>query len=465
MKSNQPIFWHQGLFLQPQHFQYGDALRQHEQARLAEFTLPHAWGVASLDIDEAALAALRLEVSQLSLRFRDGTLVEFPGNAVLEPRPFDLERLGDGRTVYVGLHRITEDLPNVQQFESLADAGRADVRLAVAADPQRLPDRFAGGPDGQVKLMSYVLRLFWEDEIEHLAQYELVPIARLEQDGDIARLVRTFAPPALNLSAAPALVQTLRQVRDELVGRARQLEVFKPVSGAAMQVQETDGSQASLLLALSVLNRHGPLLHHLLETPQTHPWQAYGLMRQLVGELSTFSERYNMLGETRDGRALVPAYRHEDPGAGFAALAMLVRTLLNEIAAAPEMMVSLLPGGPGQGFLMGELPEGFFGLRHRYHLIVRGDFDAAAMAVTLPRAAKLGAPEVIETLVTRSLPGVELIHLPDPPRGIPRRPGALYFRVDPLSEAWDAVQAAHAAALFVPDAPADMQAELIVTKW
>lgn len=465
MNDNQPIFWHQGLFLQPQHFQHGDALRQQELARLVELTQPHAWGIASMEIEEPALATLRLAVSQVSLRFRDGTLVEYPGNAILEPRSFDLERLGDGRTAYLGLRRESPDQPSVLEFESLAEAGRAESRLAVAADAQMLPDRYTGGPSARVKLMSYVLRIFWEDELDQLDHYELVPLARLEQDGDIARLSRNFVPPSLSLAAAPGLLQIVRQVRDELVGRARQLDVFKPVSGAAMQTGEADPGQAGLLLALSVLNRHGPKLQHLIEAAQTHPWQAYGALRQLVGELSTFSERYNMLGETRDGRALVPTYRHDDPSAGFGALAMLVRTLLNEIAAAPEMMVSLLPGGAGQGFLQNELPDGFFGLRHRYHLVVRGDLDPVGTAANLPRDAKLGAPDVIETLVIRSLPGVELIHLPDPPRGMPRRPGALYFRIDPLSDAWDAVEAARAVALFLPGAPMDLQAELIVTKW
>jgi type VI secretion system protein ImpJ len=295
--------------------------------------------------------------------------------------------------------------------------------------------------------------------------YQLVPIARLDQDGDMARLARAFVPPCLNLSASDTLTQLLRRVRDELMGRSRQLEVFKPVSQGGAQVQEPDASHANLLLALSMLNRYGPLIHHLLETPQVHPWQAYGVLRQLVGELSTFSERYDMLGETRDGRQLIPPYRHDDPGPGFQALASLVSTLLNEIAAAPEMMVRLEPSGPGgDGLYTAELPEGFFGNRHRYYLVVRGDFDPVVMATALPHDAKLAAPDLVETLVTRSLPGVELLHLADPPRGIPRRPGSLYFRVDTLSDAWDGLERAQQAALFLPSTASNLQAELIVTK-
>ncbi len=62
-------------------------------------------------------------------------------------------------------------------------------------------------------------------------------------------------------------------------------------------------------MALAVLNRYGPLLTHYLETPQLLPWHLYGSLRQLVGELSLFSDRCDMLGQTPDGRALVPAYK------------------------------------------------------------------------------------------------------------------------------------------------------------
>ncbi len=90
-------------------------------------------------------------------------------------------------------------------------------------------------------------------------------------------------------------MQTLREVRDELAGRARQLEVYK--QPAESRRGDVDGTHINRLMALAVLNRYGPLLTHYLETPSFHPWHLYGSLRQLVGELSLFSDRCDMLAK------------------------------------------------------------------------------------------------------------------------------------------------------------------------
>src|SRR3546814_14295422 len=123
------------------------------------------------------------------------------------------------------------------------------------------------GAPGNVAVMSYVLRLFWEDEIEHLGDYELMPLARLEQDGEVVRPVPDFTPPCMTLAGAPQLQHLLHELRDEIIGRARQLEVFK--QPLANRAQDGD-SPFGTLLALSVLNRYSPPPHPLTETPQTN---------------------------------------------------------------------------------------------------------------------------------------------------------------------------------------------------
>jgi len=465
MNPLQPVFWRQGLFLQPQHFQHNDYLLRHRQSRLSALTMPYVWGVADMELDEAALADQSVMMNRLTVLMRDGLLIEYPGNAVLERRRFDLSRLGGGRTLYVGIRRMLPDQANVQVVERIEQAAQAETRLAATVEPAELPDTYEQGPHGQVELMSYVVRLFWEDEIASLGQYELMPVARLFQDGDQARVQHEFIPPCLNLAASPALGKLLRQLRDEVAGRARQLEVFKVRQSGAAHGLEIDAGHIDLLLALSVLNQFGPALHQLMESPTTHPWEADGLLRQLVGALSTFSDRCNMLGETRDGRMLLSAYRHMDLGAGFHALATLIRSQLNEIAAAPEMLVRMQQEGAAPGYYVADLPEGFFGQRHRYHLVASGEMEGSQLAAMMVTSAKMAVPEQIEMLVTHSLPGLDLIHLPEAPRGVPRRAGAQYFHVDTLSDAWARVVQAHRLALFLPDAPASLQLELIVSKW
>lgn len=460
MNIDQMLYWHQGLFLQPQHFQQNDARLEYQLARTVALTHPYPWGVISLTLNEAALGARQCLFEQLSVRFAEGTLAEYPGNAVLQDRSLDLnEFAAGGRVLYVGLRRMSPSGANAQIFETLADGARADARFAVAADPEVIDDRLGSSAQAQVRAMSYVLRLFWEDELEHLNAYELLPVARLELEGDRVRLAQRYVPPCVNLAASPMLLQTLREVRDELVGRARQLAVFK-LAGESRR-GDLDSRQVSHWMALAILNRYGPLLSQLLETPQSSPLQVYAVLRQLIGELSLFSERCDMLGETADGRQLVGSYKHEEVGALIGMQAQLIGQLLNEISIGSELLVRL---HYQDGLYQGVLPEAFFGARHRYFLVARSDGDSTALCESLVRDGKLGSRNTVEAMVTRALPGVELIHLQVAPPGLPRMVGALYFRLDTVSDAWDDLQGEHQAAFFLPQKAADLTLELVVIR-
>ena len=458
---NQPLFWHQGLFLQPHHFQYQDAWTAHNLARQWDLAMPWNWGFASLQIDETALATRQFVLKQLTLRWRDGTLTEYPGNARVESRRFDLSELSQGtRTIYIGLRRYLEDGPNVQKFEDLDCAAQADARLVVPADPQQVPDRYAQGPAGRVTLMTYVLRLFWEDELDNLNDYDLIPLARLELDGETVRLSPRCIPPCLSLAGSPALQQMLYDIRNEVIGRARQLEIFKqPVAN------RNDDAPFSPMLALSVLNRYGAAMTYAAESVQTHPWALYNLLRQLAAELSTFSEYCNLLGETRDGLALLPAYDHLDIGTVYPAVMELIRRLMNEITIGPEMLVHFERDSTSGNLFQVDIPTGFFGPRNRYYLMAHStELDSAALNERLQLDAKLGGPDELDTLITRSLPGVDLMPLQALPLGMPRRAGAVYFRLESLSDAWENIVRDTRAALYVPNASADLRFDLIVIK-
>lgn len=125
MNTNQMLYWHQGLFLQPQHFQQNDAVLEHRLSRTVELLHPYPWGVISLAINESALGARQCQLDQLSVRFAEGTLVEYPGNSMLQARSLDLgEFVGGGRTLYVGLRRLSPDGKNAQVFETLSDGAQ-----------------------------------------------------------------------------------------------------------------------------------------------------------------------------------------------------------------------------------------------------------------------------------------------------------------------------------------------------
>lgn len=454
MMIDQPLYWHQGLFLQPQHFQHTDARTAHGLARLTELLHPHAWGLVSMRFNEAALATGQCQLEQLSLRFRDGTLVEYPGNAWVQARTFASDGQSDRQTLYVGLRRLDPEEANAQVFENLDAFQGADARYAVAADHRMLVDRLGDAPPAAIRPMRYVLRLFWEHEVAHSPLYEVIPIARLEQDQGQLSQVADFIAPALNLAGAPVLSEWLLGLRDELQQRARQLVSCKPTRRGRTDDGELDSARFARVLALGMLNRYVPLLEHLLEAPQVQPWALFGVVRQLVGELGLFGDECDGQGRGVPQEPLQP-YRHDNLGLSFSSLLACARQLLNAIDANAEMRVRLQLS---EGRWEADLPQGFFAPRHRYYLVLRNDDEGLP---ALPQGSKLGACGAIEALIRRALPGVELIALPSAPQGLPQRAGSAYLRLEPLSDAFEALQQEGRVALFMPGTASSGWAELI----
>ncbi|MRR36700.1 type VI secretion system baseplate subunit TssK, partial [bacterium] len=83
MNTAKPLFWHQGLFIQPQHFQLSDRHCASMLAPVYEYALPCLWGVGELEIQKAALGTRSFSVSSGAFVFPDGMLVTLPGNGVV----------------------------------------------------------------------------------------------------------------------------------------------------------------------------------------------------------------------------------------------------------------------------------------------------------------------------------------------------------------------------------------------
>lgn len=462
MESKRPIYWHQGMFLQPQHFQLSELHRQFLQKPLLESGLPFFWGVGDLEIVPGQLANKVIELTRATLLFRDGTYIEFPGNALIPPRSFEGAWIDGDKpfTIYAGVRRLSEAEPNVTVAKSLDAAMDVGTRYVTTADPDEVADIYADGPSAQVRRLNHVVRLFWEGELANAEQYDTVPVARLERDGDAIKVSARFIPPCFVSGASEALVRLVKDIRDSIAGRTHQLEEYK--APREMQKAEFDASYMVYLLALRSLNRYTPLLYHYTETRQVHPWQIYGTLRQLIGELSSFSERFNMLGESADGESNLPAYDHQDIGRCMSAASALITQMLNELTIGPELLVHMPLNA--QGYYEAELSKSFFGPRNRYYIVMRTEADPEEVVRSFIAEAKVGTTAQLPTLISRALPGIETIHMPAAPQGLPRRAYSLYFRIEQVSEGWADAEQHGNLAIYWSSAPADVSIDVVVLR-
>ena len=460
MNDSKPVFWHQGLFLQPQHFQLSEKYQHSLLQPFQIYMQPHFWGVCKLELQASSLSNKTCEMLHGEFLFPDGGYVSIPGNGVVSPRSFDEEWVEPDKpfTIYIALHKFSEYNDNVTVISNGMGYSDINTRFVTSANPEEVRDMYVEGPQAQVKSMQHVLKIVFENEKDEMNEYSLIPVAQVVRDGDVIQYDRHFMPPAITISSVPELEKLVKEVRDEVTGRAMQLATYKSPAHAQ---REYDPNLLRYKTALQSLSRYVPRLFHISECGNVHPWIVYGVLRELIGEISTFTDRITVLGETSDGERLLPPYNHTDLGGCFNDASGLITQLLNEITIGPQYLVEMIFDGVTY---FADVPSEFFTEHVDFYLIVNTTEDFEKSQQSLLTAAKLSSRDMVETLAERSLPGVGMIYLPAAPPGLPRRPNAYYLRLDIHDDEWSSVQRQENIALLWDEAPEDIKVELVVVR-
>jgi len=454
-----PLFWHQGLFLRPQHLQLADLHAQSLLTPVYKYLCPYPWGIGELEIQTAALDNLNFNLLRGNFIFPDMTYIALPGNAIIEARSFDEAWVEGGKPlgVYVGLKKWNEIGENVTVLPRLSNLTEVNTRFVTTVDPEEVQDLHHNGPPAQVQRLHHVLKIFWETEKDQLGEYQLIPVAQLERTGERVVLSEKFIPPALTVKSSEVLLRLIVDIKDQIASRGRQLESYKRDRG--IHTAEFGARDTVYLLALRSLNRYIPFLEHVLGSDHTHPWHVYGLLRQMIGELSAFSEQVDVVGELADGSQGVLGYDHRNLWGCFEGVGAIITKLLDEITAGPEYVFQLLFDGT---YYASELPPAIFEGANRFYLVFETEADPQSVLQSLETIVKLSSKESLPLLIARALPGIKMSHLSEPPQELPRRARAIYCQIDHHSDQWAQVQQGHNIALYWDTAPEDLKTELMV---
>jgi len=462
-EPHRPLFWHQGLFLQPQHFQQLERYGRSLLGPLLRYACPCFWGVRRLRVQEEALKKRVFEVTEGEALFQDGTWAAFPGNATVPPRSFEEESFDlEGEKpfrVYLGLKKWDPKGPNVAVYRSDRDASPMGKRYSCPVDPEEVKDLYGDGPPASVRYMTVSLKVVWETEVNGYRDHWLIPVAGLEQDGAEVRLSEGFIPPTMTLDGSDALMGVLKGIRDQVTSRCHALESYALTRD--VRSSDFEGNTLRYLLALSLFNRYVPLLHHWVETPVVHPWHLFGLFRQLVGELSTFTDRVNALGRLVDETPLMPDYDHEDLTGCFRGAETLIGELVDAIIVGAENVIHLIRE---EHDFKGQVPLEALSERNAFCLVVRTGEDAETVHNAIEHLAKIGSTEAMANLMARALPGVPAEARPSPPPGIPKRPGSYCFMLDTTHPRWADLARSGNLCLHWDDAPEDAGVDLVISR-
>lgn len=435
--STPPVYWHQGMFLRPHHFQAAERYWAGQVRTAGRFDVHYNWGARVIRIDGDALKNFRFVVDRVEARMRDGTLVVAERGTDQALDPLDLkpvmEHLGPGGTVDVFLA-----VPMLQLGR--ANTGRAgDGGTRYLADPAReaTEDENDGRTPSLVEFRRLNLRVL--TSLQDTTGYEMIPLARLERSTKATgepQLQEWYIPPVLACDGWPPLADgVLGHVYNRIGGTVKQLA--RSVKDQGIRFDTNNPEQKKLFERLRALNEAYAALGVIAQANGVHPFECYLELCRLAGKLAVFGKDVTLPDE--DGERLLP-YDHDDLGGCF----FRVRRYLDDLLTQDFNQGYEVRPFVGDGLRMKVRIEPTW-LAPACQLLVGVKSPLTnvecARLLTGKLNMKIGALERVDEVFRVGARGLDFVHDHKPPPVLPADPDLTYFRIsrDVSKDEWAAV--------------------------
>ncbi len=290
----QPIQWHEGMLLAPQHFQQNAARQEMLVQYSALLVAPYCWGVRRISLDTKILASGTLRVLELEAILPDGAVVNFnhdiDGELTIDLTPFSDDMRASEMSVYLALPART------------AHSVKGALARFQAREGPLLADENTGDGEVRIPVLKPILTLLAGEKPP--AKYESMPIARVRFE-DEAFVLSDYVAPTMSVPLRSPLGQMCSQLAARL--REKAMFVSEQVRSPSAIVEkplmlENKGRMQSLVAGL-------PPFEAVLSTGTAHPLTLYIALCTLSGHLAA-------LGTSLLPPAFSP-YDHNDLRASF----------------------------------------------------------------------------------------------------------------------------------------------------
>ncbi|MCX9039076.1 type VI secretion system baseplate subunit TssK, partial [Citrobacter portucalensis] len=401
----QQIYWYSGVYLQPQHFQSVDLHHNYMLSRHRQLSHPWNVGIIHCDFNPDTLVDFRLKIDRLQALLPSGDYLEYPGNCMLRSRQFrDVwQQLEKPFTLWLALRRFDPSHINV--------GDSTNSRWVKPQHEDVMKDVYSSSPECSVSRIIYNVQILSDEEKKDVVDCEFLPLLQLRYENDRAIVDPYFCPPLVTLNGSPVLKALLDGLYAELANRAHQLAEYKRPDKSG----NTERADMTQVLIMCSLNRTLPLLDHYCHTPMVHPWVIYGLLVQLAGELSSFSEQCTFNGEW-EGESQLSAYDHSNLYLCFTRARKLIINLLNNLTLEDNIRVAL--SADDQRVFRGNLQSMPWGIAGSVLLMLRSETLTVAECSRCTDF-KIAPESTMLMLIQHALPGITVSWLSQTPHRVP----------------------------------------------
>ncbi len=405
------VHWHEGLFLQPHHFQLmqrGLLERVRAERRLA-WHYPYGVIESRLMPDELENGRIRFE--RLRVLMPSGVEVNYPEDAELPSLDIkaDLARSAGSFTVGLGLPLWMGNRANAFRPDQIPDPR---VKLLYRLSEIAREDENTGENPKPMQVRMINARLMLENE--DASDMEVLPLLRiqraLDREKDLPRQDPKFVPPCLVLGGSP----TLRRIATELAAKVESSrdEVSQKLGRGGLGAD----ARVEMILRLRTLGHFAGSLPSLAEAPSATPFEIYSRLRELLGELAALQPG---LEEFK-----CAPYQHDNPLLCFEELDAKIRRLLVD---KKGNVIQLKFQDNSKGHPQAAFTDEHFNRPTAYYLGIRTRVDRNKLVAYVADGSKFKFMPA--SLEGSAIFGVELREESFPPVELPAEQGLYYFRV------------------------------------
>lgn len=306
------IQWHEGMLLSPQHFQQESARVDALIAWHTQSSSAFSWGVRSLHIDSALLAAGVFRVNTLEATLPDGTAVSYSSDEPTHGK-LELDLAPHADAMSNGVVNIYLVLPVSRVMRSQGVPSRF---RSVSTDP--VEDAVSDALPADIPRL--ILNLSLQAGLAPTGLYSGMRLATVYKDNEVIKQ----GPELPALLALPKQGALWERISD-FVGQLRGKAAF-----VAKQTASPSSRTEDRLVYLEQRERLRNLVSGLpqveaaMRTPELHPYHLFMSLSSLLGPLSML----------RPGALppLPPEYDHSDPLATLTPVLDALQSSLDEVS-------------------------------------------------------------------------------------------------------------------------------------
>lgn len=424
--SNRAI-WHEGMCLQPHHFQQQDRYFEKLIYYHSQLHSQSLWGFSRLELDESLLSVGKIGIAKAEGLFQDGAYFNMPAGDDL-PKALDLPE---------GLRDCLLYLVLDARQASVAETGNDSFHRAYRYHmvQREVFDSASDQPTAtDITVGSLAARIVTEQE--DLSGCHCLPIARISEVRANHHITfdKSFIPPWLNVHQCQALSNFVKEVQTLLTHRSDML------ANRLTDTQQAGTSEIVDLMLLQLNNKYEPIFYDLMHRQSLHPETLYRLLLQMMGEMATFTKNQRRPIEP-------PRYHHQD---FFKTFQPIIKEVRHALSMVLEQNATAIPlESREHGLWVGEIHDKQLLNECSFILSAYADIPAERVRTLFPNQIKIAAVEQIQTLVSRGLPGVPIQAIAIAPRQIPYHANFSYFAIDTHHQQWQLLKKSGGLALHV----------------